>query len=149
MADTDLPIFFEHQLDPAAHRMAAFTAKDPADREAFIAHWKKVRADDTIRLKTILCDGQVAGHVLCHAWMGEPEVTYWIGRDFWGRGIATQALSGFLGRVDARPMMARVAKDNAGSIRVLEKCGFHTSDETRGFANARDEEIDELVMRLD
>ena len=129
--------------------MAAFTSKDPADRHAFVAHWKRVRSDDKITIRTILCEGHVAGHVLSHSWCGDQEVSYWIGRHFWGQGVATRALSDFLGELAARPLRARVAKDNVGSIRVLEKCGFEKSGEVRGFANARGEEIDELVMKLD
>ncbi len=128
--------------------MAAFTSKDPADREAFVAHWKRVRDDDTITIRTILCDGEVAGHVLSHSWTGDPEVSYWIGKHFWGRGVATNTLTEFVGELTARPLFARVAKDNVASIRVLEKCGFEASEETRGFANARGEEIDEIVYRL-
>ena len=128
--------------------MAAFTAKDPADRDAFVAHWKRVRNDDTITIRTILYEGQVAGHVLSHSWCSDREVSYWIGRHFWGRGVATRALSDFLGELRVRPLRARVAKDNVGSIRFLEKCGFEVSSEARGFAHARGEEIDELVMKL-
>lgn len=144
----DLSIFFEHHQDPTALHMAAFTAKDPADREAFDAHWRKVLADETITTRTILLGGAVAGHVASFVRSGEPEVTYWIGRDHWGKGVATAALSAFLGEVSNRPIYARVAKDNAGSIRVLEKCGFRVCGEERGFANARGREIDELVFEL-
>ena len=68
VTDTDLPIFFEQQLDPEANWMAAFTAKDPTDRLAFDQHWVKVLADPGITIRTILYQGQVAGSVLCHAW---------------------------------------------------------------------------------
>jgi RimJ/RimL family protein N-acetyltransferase len=85
---------------------------------------------------------------VCHAWFGEPEITCWIGKEFWGRGIATRALAEFLRLVEARPLLARVARDNVGSIRVLEKCGFEPCGENRGFANARGEEIEERVMKL-
>lgn len=144
----DLPVFFAHQLDPAANHMAAFTAKDPADREAFTAHWTKILADETIAIKTILSEGQVAGHVLCHQCFGVPEVSYWLGREYWGKGLATQALSAFLGHVAIRPLYARAAKDNLASIRVLEKCGFTIFGADKGFANARAEQIDEVILIL-
>ena len=147
--EDDLPIFFEHQRDPEANRMAAFTAKDPEDREAFQAHWAKIRADDTIENRAILWDGRVVGHVSKFEAFGEPEVTYWIGREYWGQGIATQALSAFLGEVKTRPLYARAAQDNAGSRRVLEKCGFTIYGSDRGFANARDAEVDEVLFRRD
>ena len=118
----DLPVFLEHQQDPMAVRMAAFTSKDPSDRDAFRAHWARILADRTITMKTILLDGRVIGHVGSFAdpnlrWR---EVTYWIGREFWGRGLATLALSEFLRQVRTRPLYARAAADNVASIRVLE-----------------------------
>src|SRR5687767_9088336 len=91
--ENDLLIFFEQQLDPAANRMAAFTASNPADRDTFMAKWAKILADPTIVLQTVLADGQVAGSVLSHRWFGEPEVSYWLGKPFWGKGIATRALA--------------------------------------------------------
>ena len=121
MVSDDLPIFYEQQLDPEANWMAAFTAKDPTDREAFDAHWAKVLADNCITLRTILSDGQVAGSVLCHGWGGEPEISYWLGREFWGKGIATLVLGLFLQLVTDGPLTARVARDNLASIRVFRK----------------------------
>lgn len=100
VTEGDLPIFFEQQPDPAANRMAAFTAKDPADRAAFMAKWAKILGDDSITKRTILFGGQVAGNVSAFApWSGELEVSYWIGREFWGKGIATKALAVFLSAV--------------------------------------------------
>jgi RimJ/RimL family protein N-acetyltransferase len=144
----DLPIFFEQQLDPDANWMAAFTAKDPSDRQAFDSHWAKVLADNGITICTILSDSHVAGSVLCHGWGGEPEISYWLGREFWGKGIATLALGLFLQLVTDRPLAARVASDNLASIRVLEKNGFELTGEGKWFSNARGMEIDELVWVL-
>ena len=137
VTDSDLPIFFEQQLDKDANVMAAFTSKDPTDRAAFMAHWARILADPGITIRTILVEGQVAGHVLVHGWFGEPEITYWIGKAFWGKGVASQALAQFLDIVAARPLYARVAKDNLPSLRVLEKCGFTITGEDKGFAYAR------------
>ena len=147
-AHDDLRIFFEQQLNPEANWMEAFTAKDPADRGAFDAHWKKILADKGITIRTILYDGQVAGSVLCHSWGGEPEISYWLGREYWGKGIATQSLALFLQVVTRRPLTARVAKDNIASIRVLEKNGFTLTGEGKWFSNARGKEVDELVWVL-
>lgn len=145
----DLPIFFEQQLDPDANTMAAFTAKDPTDRAAFLAHWHKILAAATVMVRTIVVDGQVAGSVLSYEEAGHPEVSYWLGKAFWGRGLATRALAEFLARVNpARPIYARAAKDNHASLRVLEKCGFTVIDESRGFANARGVEVDEYTLML-
>ncbi|MBO0778695.1 MAG: GNAT family N-acetyltransferase [Ktedonobacteraceae bacterium] len=147
---SDLPIFFDQQLDPEANRMAAFTTKDPADRDAFMARWTRILGDETTRNQTILFDGQVAGSVASYVDEdGRPEVTYWIGKSYWGRGIATGALLALLDQVEERPLYARAAKDNVGSLRVLEKCGFTRIGEDRGFSNARGEEVEEFILRLD
>ena len=149
VVDDDLPLFFDFQLDPDANYMAAFTAKDPTDLEAFAAHWQSIMVDPTTINRTIVCDGQVVGSVASYEESGRPEVTYWIGKAYWGRGIGTWALTAFLVQANtARPIYARVAKDNLGSRRILEKCGFQVISETRGFANARGEEIDELLLEL-
>lgn len=146
----DLPIFFEQQLNQEANYMAAFTAKDPTDQEAFIAHWHKILETDTCMIKTIIFNGQVAGSVSSYLDEGKPEVTYWLGREYWGKGIATWALKELLvGHNKTRPMYARVAKDNPGSRRVLEKCGFIVIGESKGFANARGQEIEELLLELE
>lgn len=147
--ESDLPQFYEHQLDPAANYMAAFTARDPADRDAFMAHWTKILADDTTIVKTILFDGHVAGHVASFKQFDKPEVTYWIGKEYWGKGIATKALSAFLDHLEARPLYARAAKDNIASLRVLEKCGFKIVGEDKGFANARGHEVEEFILKLE
>jgi RimJ/RimL family protein N-acetyltransferase len=147
--EADLPTLFEHPLDPEASRMAAFAAKDPADRAAYLAHWTKIQADPNVLMRTILLDGQVAGTIgswVDASWKGEPEVTLWIGRAFWGRGIATQALRLFLADQGHRPICARAAKENAASLRVLEKCCFLVIGEDTGFANGRGMEIAELQL---
>src|SRR5262249_57819156 len=94
--------------------------------------------------------GEVAGSIgaFVAPWSGTLEVTYWIGREFWDKGIATKALAVFLSVVKTRPIYARAAKDNTASVRVLEKCGFTITGYERGFANARGEEVEEVVMEL-
>lgn len=140
----DLPVFFEHQNNPTANRMAAFP---PRDRDAFVAHWTKILSDDTLFAKTVLYDGQVAGNVVSFERDGRREVGYWIGQEYWGRGIATKALAGLLQQVTARPLFALVAKRNVGSIRVLEKCGFVVAGEDV-FTDSNGEECEELIMTL-
>ncbi len=144
----DLPTFFEQQLDSSANHMAAFTSKDPTDRDAFTAHWATILGDDAITTKTILFEGRVAGHIARFERFGKPEVTYWIGKEYWGKGIATKALSEFLRDLKARPLYARAAKDNIGSLRVLEKCGFAVSGYEKAFANARGEDVEEVIWKL-
>jgi RimJ/RimL family protein N-acetyltransferase len=148
VADTDLPVFFEQQLDPAAIHMAAFTHKDPADRAAFDAHWAKIRADPTTTQLTIIANGAVVGWVGSYGPPDEPEVTYWLGREYWGQGLATEALRAYLTIHTQRPVYGRAASDNHASLRVLEKCGFQRLGTERGFANARGTEIDEVRLVL-
>jgi RimJ/RimL family protein N-acetyltransferase len=145
VTQSDLPIFFEHQLDHEASAMAAFPSRD---REAFDAHWAKIMADESNILKTILFDGQVAGNIVSWDQSGEQEVGYWLGREFWGRGIATEALKQFLGVVKTRPLVAHVAKHNIGSRRVLEKCGFKLNGDDN-YMNRGNQKVNEFVFRLD
>lgn len=146
--EVDLAIFFDQQLDMTANYMAAFTAKDPADKDAFNAHWEKILDDEKITKKTIIFNGQVAGQVLSFEQFGETEVSYWIGREYWAKGVATRALSQLLDYVKIRPLYARAVKDNIASIRVLEKCGFKVCGEDKGFSNARAEEVEEYILKL-
>ncbi|MEU3793196.1 GNAT family N-acetyltransferase [Streptomyces fructofermentans] len=144
---SDLPVFFRHLNDPVAARMAAFTPEDPADRDAFDAHWERIRASTAVT-RTVLADGDVVGSAAVYGEPGEREVTYWIDRPHWGRGIATAALRALLDTVTERPLYARAAADNTASLRVLEKCGFRAEARATGFAHARGEEIEEVVLSL-
>ena len=146
--DDDLSIFFEQQKDTTANFMAAFTAKDPSDNVAFKAHWEKILNNETIIKKTVTYCGKVAGHVLSFGQFGEWEVSYWIGREYWGKGVATEALSQFLDFITIRPLYARAAKDNIASIRVLEKCGFEMKGEDKGYSNSRAEQVEEYILKL-
>ncbi|MFF8196048.1 GNAT family N-acetyltransferase [Streptomyces bobili] len=146
--DSDLPVFYRQMNDPESLRMAAFTAKDPADREAFDAHWQRIRASTAV-VRAILADGDVVGSAAVYGEPGEREVTYWVDRAYWGRGIATAALGALLAEVPERPLYARAADDNAGSRRVLEKCGFRLNARATGYAHARGAEIDEVVLVLE
>ena len=110
VTESDLPTFFEQQLDRTANHMAAFTSRDPTDKESFSAHISKILTDDTITIKTILFDHEVAGHIAQFGRFDETEVSYWIGKEYWGRGIATEALSQFLNILPNRPLFAREAE---------------------------------------
>jgi RimJ/RimL family protein N-acetyltransferase len=149
LRDGDLDVLFEHWTDPESNRMAAFTAADPTDRDAFDARWERIRSDPSTLTKTIEVDGEVAGSISSWSNDGEREVTYWLGREHWGKGIATQALREFLELETERPLHAAAAADNVASRRVLEKCGFRVVGSGRGYANARGTEIDEVILLLD
>jgi len=139
VTEVDLPVFFEHQRDPEANRMAAFP---PRDRNAFMAHWTTILRDASVVARTVLLDGEVAGNVVAFDYEGRREVGYWIGRAFWGKGVATGALRAFLAEVTERPIYAGVAEANVASIRVLEKCGFTISEAQAGDEDGR------ILMRL-
>jgi RimJ/RimL family protein N-acetyltransferase len=143
---SDLAVFFEHQRDPEANRMAAFEARD---KDAFMAHWTKIGADQTVVTRTVVADGQVAGNVGCWEQSGRRMIGYWIGREFWGRGIGTRALSAFLDEVTTRPLYAHVAVHNVASIRVLQKCGFTITDEPSEAPDQPDDGVAELFLKLE
>jgi RimJ/RimL family protein N-acetyltransferase len=147
--DEDLSVLFEQWADPVAARMAAFVAPDHMDRNAFERRWSRLRADATLINRAIVVDGEVAGSIGSWGEPAEREVTYWVGRSYWGRGIATGALDAFLTVDLSRPLHARVASDNVASRRVLEKCGFRVIATERSFAEARSAEIEELVLRFE
>jgi RimJ/RimL family protein N-acetyltransferase len=132
---SDLPILLEHQLDPEATRMAGFLARD---RKSFMAHWNRILEDESVVKQTVLFEGGVAGNIVSFVNSGEREVGYWIGREFWGRGVATRALAEFLRLEARRPLYAGVALHNAASVRVLQKCGFRILRE----------EPDDLILKL-
>lgn len=143
---TDLPIFFAQQLVPEATQMADFP---PRNKDAFMAHWAKIMTDDSVLIQTILFNGDVAGNLVCFEQLGEREVGYWLGKEYWGKGIATQALKEFLKHIDTRPLYAHVAKHNIASRRVLEKCGFTVSGEDSFFSKALGKHVEEYILKLD
>ncbi|MET7873271.1 GNAT family N-acetyltransferase [Streptomyces cyaneofuscatus] len=157
MEDGDLALFFAWTSDPAATRVAAFTFEDPTDRAAFDAHWARIRAGSGgAVMRTVVADDVVVGHVGTYGEVGDRQVTevgdrqvtYWMDRAYWGRGLATAALRAFLRETPTRPLHARAAADNLGSLRVLEKSGFVVTGRDRGFAHARGRETDEVLATL-
>jgi RimJ/RimL family protein N-acetyltransferase len=147
--DSDLDALFDQGRDPESVRMAAFTAKDPDDRAAFDIHMAKVRAAPDTTLLAVTRDGDVVGSIGCFVLEGDTEITYWIDRSVWGQGIASQALGLLLETVEIRPIRARAASDNRGSLRVLQKAGFSIIGTELAYASARDAEIEETILRLD
>jgi RimJ/RimL family protein N-acetyltransferase len=142
--DSDLSVFFEQQADPDANRMAAFP---PRDKDAFDAHWTKVLGNKTNAIKTIVWDGKIAGNIGSWEQSGERLVGYWVGKEYWGKGIASAALSQFLDHVPLRPLKAHVVKSNVASIRVLQKCGFIVTGEAK-FDEPDGHNGEELIMSL-
>lgn len=139
--DADLPILLTHQDDPIAAAMAAFPTRAP---DAFYAHWAEIRADPTVVARTIVVDGVVVGDIVSWLADGDREVGYWIARESWGRGYATEALRLLLDEITERPITGHVAIENVGSRRVLEHCGFVRVGEALA-----DDGVLESIMRLE
>lgn len=144
--EADLPIFYEQQLDPQATAMAAFPARA---RDPFMKHWASIMAGGTNTIKTILCGGRVAGYIGSWDQDDRREIGYWLGREFWGKGIATRAVQATLESIAIRPLFAHVAKGNHASRRVLEKCGFHIAGADRTLTAMPGEPVEEYIFRLD
>jgi RimJ/RimL family protein N-acetyltransferase len=147
--DADLDALFEQMRDPESVRMAAFTTKDPDDRETFDSRMAKARSAPDGTMRAVIRDGRLVGSIASFVMDGETEITYWIDRSVWGQGIAGQALALFLDTVRVRPIYARAASDNVGSLKVLEGAGFRVIGTATSYANARSGEIEETILRLD
>jgi RimJ/RimL family protein N-acetyltransferase len=147
--DSDLDALFQMMRDPESVRMAAFTPENPDDRAAFDAHMAKVRALPDVANRAVTFDGRLVGSIASFVVDGDTEVTYWIDRSFWGQGIASRALTLLLESVRVRPVFARAASDNVRSLGVLQRAGFAIIGTAIGFANARNGEIEETILRLD
>ena len=145
----DLELLFKFQLDKEAINLAAFTPKDPTDKSAYLNKYTKLLSEPTVNNQTIIIDNIIVGSIAKFEIDGEAEVTYWIDKNYWGKGIATKALKKFLTIEIVRPIYGRVAFDNYGSQKVLEKSGFIKVGKDKGFANARQTEIEEFIYKLD
>lgn len=145
----DADDLFRMMRDPEAVHMAAFTPDDPSDRARFDAHLARIRTDPEITMRAVVHDGRLAGSIAGFPLEGHTEITYWIDRPLWGRGIATEALTLFLRVFETRPLRARAATDNAASRRVLEKAGFKATSTEIAYASARRTEIEETTYLLD
>lgn len=144
----DLNAFFQFQLDKESNYLAAFTSKNPTDKTVYFEKYKKHLSDPTVNMRTIKANDEIAGSLSKFIMENEAEITYWIDKKFWGQGIATTALKKFLKIEKIRPIFGRVAFDNYGSQKVLEKCGFVKIGMEKGFSNARQTEIEEFIYKL-
>lgn len=145
----DLHTLFRFQTDKEAIHLAAFTPEDPNDKAAYIEKYSKFLIDPTINMRTIRVGDEIVGSIARFFIDNDAEITYWIDRKFWGQGIATTALRDFLKTETTRPIRGRVAFDNYGSQKVLENNGFVRIGTGKGFANARQAEIEEYIYTLD
>lgn len=120
----------------------------PRSRAAFEAHWRGVLENAEATARAILWKGEVVGTISCFSMDGEDAVGYWVGEAHWGKGIASAALRLLLAEVRARPLVARVARSNAGSVRVLEKCGFRVEGTRMSEETERFPACEEVLLRL-
>ena len=146
--NSDLEYLFLFQLDAEAGYLAAFMPKDPTDKNAYLEKYSGLLLNPTVNMRTILVNENIVGSVSKFEMEGDAEITYWIDKNYWGKGIATTALKNFLTIENTRPIFGRVAFDNLGSQKVLEKCGFIKIGSDKGFANARQTEIEEFIYNL-
>lgn len=117
-------------------RIAENTARIPhpykeADAEGFIAGANKAGGEAmfliTLRDETVIGACGIAAHGITTQ-EPSPELGYWLGVPYWGKGYATEALHAVIDYAftdlghDALQAGARVT--NPASRRVLEKCGF-------------------------
>jgi RimJ/RimL family protein N-acetyltransferase len=144
LLDSDFPALFELQRDVVSARMAAFGTRDSSAAE-LAARWRGSSATG----RAIVVDAAVVGFVASFSLEGKPQITYWIARPHWGRGIASTALARFLDEFPVRPLYASAARDNVGSLRVLEKCGFTVVGSAPAFASARGQDLEEVFLQLD
>lgn len=146
--NADLETLFDFQLDDESNYLAAFTSKDPSDKHAYLERYSKLLSVNTVNMKTIYLNRKIVGSIAKFEMEGDAEITYWIGKEFWGMGIATNVLNQFLKIEKMRPIYGRVAFDNFGSKKVLERCGFKKIGTDKNFANARGAEIVEYIYEL-
>ena len=145
----DLETLFVFQSNKDGIWMAAFTAKDQSDKEFYINKWTKIVENPDINMQTIRFENKIVGSLVHFDMMEETNVSYWIDQQYWGKGFATEGLKAFIKDVAKRPLFGRVAYDNYGSQKVLNKCGFKLIGQDKGFANARNKEIEEFIYKLD
>lgn len=126
VVEADLETFLEQEHDEEAARRSKFV---PRERDRFMTHWKtQILGRTDVFVQAILADGSLAGNAI--AWTeddGRRFLGYWLGREFWGRGIGTAALRLFLAAEHVRPLYADPVVENVGSVKLLEKLGFERS----------------------
>ena len=144
----DLDFLFQLQMDKEARYLAAFMSTDSTDKTAYIRKYTSLLGDSTVNNQTILYDNAIMGSIASFDMEGNREITYWIDRNYWGKGLATKAVQQFLKSETFRPLYGRVAVDNIGSQKVLERSGFIKIGSDKGYANARQTVVDEFIYQL-
>lgn len=144
----DIALFFEHHLQVRPMPASASPAEREARKATFVERWEQMLADEKVLARTIVCEGAVAGYVAHIIQREKPSIASWLGREHWGKGIATQAVRDFLALVEVRPVYARVAYDNLAALTVLRKIGFEIVGHDSFFSEVHGYEIDEIILAL-
>lgn len=124
---------------------------DLEDAEAFLAGSARNRPDHHAEF-ALEAQGELVGMLGFHPMAdGRTEVGYWLGRAYWGRGYATEALRGALRWASRewrrRFVMARHFSDNPASGQVLCKAGFlYTGEVTLAHSRARGGQVPSRTM---
>lgn len=141
----DLPLLYEFQLDPEANQLAL---THPRSAEDFDGHWEGILRDSSVVVRAIEVGDALAGYISCFKSDGQDAIGYWIGKEFWRQGVATQAMKLLLLEVSIRPLHARVAVSNVASLRVLQKSGFREVRREWSPASERYVECEEAILEL-
>ena len=144
----DLDFLFQFQLNKEARYLAAFIGEDSMDKAAYLKKYTRLLSDPTVNNQTIMLANTIIGSVASFVQDGNRELTYWIDRNHWGKGVATAALQQFLRTELFRPIYGRVACDNIGSQKVLKRCGFLKIGTANDYAQARNSVIEEYIYAL-
>lgn len=133
-ARSDADRFLELLGDPDLWRFMPEARPEPFDRTVAEALIEVSNASNHHKVRAIEMQGRIVGQVrLKFDDTGQAEdtaeVSYWLGRSYWGQGIGTEAMRSFSAMVfrdhpDLRRLFARVHCDNAASLRLLAKVGF-------------------------
>lgn len=148
IADDDLDAVFEMMRDPEGIARAAFTAKDPDDRSSFDAWMARNRANPSARVQVVTEDGGFAGTAGTFSVDGDREITYWIARHAWGRGVATAVIELLIALEPERPLYARAAALNTASVAALRRAGFAEISRNDAYAPGVGRNVEEIVFAL-
>jgi hypothetical protein len=157
VVESDLETFYEHQTDPEATAMAVFGAQE---HDAYMERWhQRILANPDNYARTITVDGAVAGNLLSWSMEGTRYVGYWIGREFWGRGVATAGMRALLEEIQERwswsPTSARSAcsrravsrGSNGGPLRRTDSTSTYTASTEKLAAQLRVESAGGVAQR--
>jgi len=144
----DLNALYLIQLDEEANWNAAFVNPDCKDFDFYFQKYNAHLLNPEILNLTAIHDGEIVGSAAKFVLFGDIEITYWIDRKHWGKGIASILVRELLDRVQERPIAARIVADNIGSARVLEKNGFVKVGEEQGFSKVRNSAVIEWIYTI-